>query len=298
MIHENLLRHRNAHYLWWAIGLVAASFVIYALPTGAQPRNGGTWQGYLLGTVGAALIVWLAWLGVRKRRYGGSGSTLQGWASAHVYLGGALLVTATLHAAFQLGWNVHSLAYVLMCVVILSGFYGVYAYLSHPRRIAQSRAGVSREALFADLFELDAEGRKLAEACDPEVRVAVESSIARTQLGGGVWAQLTGRDRSRFVRRDSAQGHTTASAPVANHDQNPVIDFVAARLPRATKRNEASNLQELLAVLTRRQSVLRRLRRDIQLTAALKIWLYVHVPLTIALLGALAIHVLVTFLYW
>ncbi len=298
MIHESLLQHRNRRYLWWAVGLVAVSFAVYAVPTGSQPRNGGTWQGYLLGTVAAVLVVWLAWLGVRKRRYGLQGSSVQGWVSAHVYLGTALLVTATLHAGFQIGWNVHSLAYVLMCVVIVSGLYGVYAYLVHPRRVAQSRAGASREELFADLFALDADGRRLAEACDPEVRVAVESSIARTQLGGGVWAQLTARDGSRFVERDATQARGTASAPVANTDQTAVIEFVAARLPRATRRVEASNLQDLLALLTRRQSVLRRLRRDIQLAAALKIWLYVHVPVTIALLGALAVHVLVTFLYW
>ncbi|NJN52109.1 MAG: hypothetical protein HC809_10400 [Gammaproteobacteria bacterium] len=298
MIHQNILRYRGSAYLWWALGLIVFSFAIYALPTGAQPRNGGTWQGYLLGTLGAVLIVWLALLGIRKRRYGTAGSTVQGWASAHVYLGTALLVTATLHAAFQIGWNVHSLAYVLMCLVILSGVYGVYAYLSNPRKMARSRAGGSRESLFADLFALDAQGRRLAEACDAEVRVAVESSIARTQLGGGVWAQLTGRDGSRFLRRDAASGSSTASAPVANRDQAAVIAFVAARLPRATKRTEASNLQDLLAVLTRRQAVLRRIRRDIRLQGALKIWLYVHVPMTIALLGALVVHVVVTFLYW
>ncbi len=298
MIHENLLRYRQSRYLWWGLALIAVSFAIYALPTGSQPRNGGTWQGYALGTVGALLIVWLSLLGIRKRRYGGAGSTVQGWASAHVYLGTALLVTATLHSAFQIGWNVHSLAYVLMCAVIVSGFYGVYAYLSNPRKMSRSRAGGSRESLFADLFALDAEGRRLAESCDAEVRVAVESSIARTQLGGGVLAQLTGRDGSRFVRRDASTGTTTASAPVANANQVPVIDFVAARLPRATKRAEASNLQDLLAVLTRRQAVLKRIRSDIRLQAALKIWLFVHVPLTIALLGALVIHILVTFLYW
>jgi hypothetical protein len=185
-----------------------------------------------------------------------------------------------------------------MCAVIASGFYGVYAYLSHPRRMARTRAGGSRESLFADLFALDAEGRRLAESCDPEVRVAVESSIARTQLGGGVLAQLTGRDTSRFVRRDPSTGTTTASAPVSNRDQVPVIEFVAARLPRATKRIEAANLQDLLATLTRRQAVLQRIRRDIRLQSALKIWLYVHVPLTIALLGALLVHIVVTFLYW
>jgi hypothetical protein len=299
VIHENLLRFRRARYLWVALALVVVSLVIYFTPPGAQPRNGGTWQGYTLGTIGALLVLWLAYFGVRKRRYGRGRGTVQGWASAHVYLGTALLLVATLHTAFQVGWNVHTLAYVLMCAVILSGFYGVWAYLAHPRAMARNRAGGSRETLFADLFALDAEGRRIAEACDPEIRLAVDSSIARTALGGGVWAQLSGRDASRFVHRAAEEsGRSTASAMVSNHDQQAVIDFVAARLPRAQKRGEAGHLHALLGVLTRRQAVLRRIRADIRYDAALRIWLYAHVPLTVGLLGALAVHVVVTFLYW
>jgi hypothetical protein len=44
--------------------------------------------------------------------------------------------------------------------------------------------------------------------------------------------------------------------------------------------------------------ILRRIRRDIRLTGWLRLWLYVHVPLSIALLGALSAHILVTFVYW
>ena len=293
MIHENLLRYRRARYLWWGLALIAVSIAIYAVPPPTGARNGGTWQGYTLGTIGAALIAWLAWLGVRKRRYGRGVGTVQGWASAHVYLGTALLVVATLHAAFQVGWNVHTLAYALLCAVVVSGFYGVYVYLNHPRAMSQNRAGSAREALFAELFALDAEGRKLAERCDPEVRTAVETSVARTTVGGGVLAQLLGRDGSQFVNGGSA-----ANGTASNRDQQAVIDFVAERLPRASKRGEAATLDALLGVLTRRQTVLRRIRTDIRLAAALEIWLYVHVPLSIALLGALVVHVAVTFLYW
>ena len=103
--------------------------------------------------------------------------------------------------------------------------------------------------------------------------------------------QLLGRDHSSF---DSGDSGVLATNP----DQQRLVDFVAARIPRVEKTAEAASLHEAVIVLCRRQAVLRRIRRDIKLQAWLTIWLYVHVPLTIALLVALVIHILTTFMYW
>jgi hypothetical protein len=290
VIHRNLLLFRGARYLWWALGLLLISGILYATQGTVQPPNGGTWQGYVLGTIGAILIFWLTALGIRKRSYRSTLGSVQGWTSAHVYLGTALLIVATLHSGFQIGWNLHTLAYVLMCVVIASGFFGLYSYLNHPTLISKNREGGTRAELFAELFELDKQSRSLGQKCAPEVGIAVGSSIERTTLGGGVYQQLFSGDDSFFV-----QG---AGAPVRNTDQQRVIDFVAQRLPRATKGIEAANLQQLIVLLCRRQAVLRRIRRDIRLRGWLKIWLYFHIPLTFALLFALLLHVLSTFVYW
>ena len=95
MIHRSLLMYRGARYFWWALFLTVGSTVLYVTQGDTQPPNGGTWQGYVLGTIGALLIVWLALLGVRKRRYSSTVGTVQGWTSAHVYLGSALILVAT-----------------------------------------------------------------------------------------------------------------------------------------------------------------------------------------------------------
>jgi hypothetical protein len=290
VIHRGLLAYRGGRYLWWALGLLVASIALYATQSDLQPPNGGTWQGYVLGTIGALLIVWLAFLGIRKRSYASTLGTVQGWVSAHVYLGTALLVVATLHSGLQVGWNLHTLTYVLMIVVIGSGVFGLYSYLAHPPLIAKNREGGGRSELFAELFELDKQARAVAQRCAPGVAIAVDSSIERTTLGGGLAAQLLGRDGSFYVRGEGA--------PLRNVDQQAVIDFVADRLPRAEKGAEAANLQQLIVMLCRRQAVLRRIRRDIRLRGWLKIWLYFHVPLTAALLVALVLHILVTFVYW
>lgn len=290
MIHQSLLRFHGARYFWWALAMTAGGCALFLTQGESEPPNGGTWQGYVLGTVGAALIVWLAMLGVRKRSYRSTVGTVQGWVSAHVYLGGALVFVATLHSGAQIGWNVHTLAYVLMCAVIASGFFGLYSYLNHPGAMSKNREGGARAALFSELFELDRQSRAAAQKCAPDIAVAVDSSIERTTLGGGVYEQLFSVDRSFYVRG--------AGAPTTNVDQQGAIDFVAERLPRAEKGAEAANLQQLIVLLCRRQAVLRRIRRDIRLSGWLRIWLYVHAPLTVALLVALIVHVLATFFYW
>lgn len=295
MIHEGILRYRGSRYLWWALGLSLASTLLYLTQGGRHPPSGGTWQGYTLGTIGALLIVWLTMLGIRKRSYASALGTVQGWTSAHVYLGLALLAVATLHSAARFGWNVHTLAYVLMCAVIGSGIFGVYTYLAAPRQLAANSGGRPRSELFAELFDLDTRGRDLSRACDPAIGIAVRSSIERTTVGGGVFAQLAGVDRSWFVRSDR---DGTGSALVRNVDQQAAIDFVAERVSRTAKRGEPATLQALVAVLCRRQAVLRRIRRDIRLQGWLRLWLYVHVPLTFTLLAALIAHILTTFLYW
>ena len=293
MMHQNLLRFRSARYFWWALVLTSLALILYATPVGWRPRGGGTWQGYTLGTIGAVLILWLTLLGVRKRRYASTLGSVQGWTSAHVSLGMSLAVIATLHTGFQFGWNVHTLAYVFMMLVIASGILGLVLYLSAPRQLSENAAGQSREQMFGELLAIDGRAREVARSCDPSVALAVASSIERTAIGGGVHCQLFGTDRSLF--QPSGSG---VIALATNIDNQAVIDFVAARVPRAAKRIEAASLQDLVALLCRRQALLRRLRRDIRLHAWLRIWLYLHVPMTVALLAALIAHVLVTFMYW
>lgn len=293
MIHQSALKYRNARYLWWGLGLMLASIVLYSTQGGYRPASGGTWQGYTLGTLGALIIGWLSLLGIRKRAYSSSMGSVAGWTSAHIYLGTALLLVATLHCAFQFGWNVHTFAYVFMCGVIFSGFVGVYAYTNLPSLLAANSTGGGREALFAELFELNKRLLTLAQRAEIGIQTAVSSSIERTVIGGGVIAQLFGVDNSRFVRQAG-----NASRLVANADQQPVIDFVGQRLPRADRAAEVTQLHQLVIDMSRRQAVLRRIRRDIRLSGWLQVWLFVHIPVTFALLVTLVLHIVVTFMYW
>ncbi len=146
--------------------------------------------------LGALLILWLLWFGVRKRRYASSAGTVQGWLSAHVYLGTALLVVATLHTGFELGWNLHTLAYLLMVATVASGFYGAYIYLSVPGLMTANRGEETLDAMLLKVADLDREIREKALSLPDQILKVVNASLDNTRLGGSFLRILTGRDRA------------------------------------------------------------------------------------------------------
>jgi len=293
-MHQSFLSYRRKRYMWVALVLCAAAVVAYIWDTPLSAPNGGTWLGYTLGTVGAVLILWLTALGIRKRSYKSRLGTVQGWVSAHVYLGLALVVIVTLHAGFQFGWNIHTVAYGLMMVVIVSGLVGISAYMRLPTEMSQNRAGLTREQMWDEISDLDQRCVKIAGKLSPIFRDAAASNRDRTRIGGTPWSVLTARDRSQ-VLLPATSGTSVLNA---NPDQGRLLDWLGGELARSDDGERSRVIHELISLVSARRVVLKRLRRDAQIRGWLDIWLYVHVPLSLGLLGALIAHVVSVFAYW
>ncbi|WP_439816821.1 hypothetical protein [Zavarzinia sp. CC-PAN008] len=275
--HQSVMVYGGFRYLKWAVVLVVGSIVAYALDNPVDVPNGGTWLGYTLGTIGALIIFWLTWFGVRKRQYAPGRWRLEAWLSAHIYLGLSLIVVATLHTGFQFGWNLHTLAYALMMVVIFSGAFGIFAYLHYPRLMTENRRGQTLKSMLTAVAEIDAEARDIAIRMSDDVNEAVQKSAEQTKLGGSFWNQLTARNKDQ-----------AAEAALETVRQSVARD-ASVDIAQETK---------LLTLLSRKVELLRRARRDIQIKAILDVWLYIHVPITFALLAALVSHILAVFFYW
>jgi hypothetical protein len=297
-LHQSVLAYRGMRYLWWALVLAFAAILAYAWHDPPNPPSGNSWLGYTLGTIGAVLILWLVAYGVRKRSYGSRLGKVQGWLSAHVYLGSALLLVVTLHTGFQFGWNVHTLAYALMCVVIASGFLGTWFYLRFPARMSELRAGASRDLLLGEIADLDQKALRLAREMPAEFQELAASNRDRTVLGGSARALLTGADRSRIVLPASGGAAGSGQKPVANHDQRAILDWLGDRLSRNTDGELGVRIQDLMTLVAARRTLLKRLREDLRLQAWLEVWLYCHVPVAFGLLAALVAHVFSVFVYW
>jgi hypothetical protein len=273
-MHESILVYRGSRYLKWSLALAAVCVGAYLIDTPVGYPNGGTWLGYTLGTVAGGLMIWLAWFGVRKRRYGLGTTPLQNWLSAHVYLGLALALIASLHSGFQLGVNIHSVLYVLMMITIVSGVVGLYFYIRFPRLLSANRAGVSTEVMLGQIADLDREIRQIALTMDDATNAVALNATQDTIVGGTIYQQLRGYDQHcpTTVARQYVE-----SASSTQHDDR---------------------YRQLLVRLVRKEDLLRRVRSDVQMRCLLKVWLYFHVPFSVASLVTLVTHVVTVFYYW
>jgi hypothetical protein len=291
--HVWFLSHRGFLWLKVAVALTVAGLVAYLSWSPVEGPNGGTAVGYGLGGLGATLILWLAWLGVRKRSFAAKRGridhaaaraaadapipALRGWTSAHVYLGLALLGLATLHTGFEFGWNIHTLAYALMVVVILSGAWMVIGYARYPDLMSANLKGESPARLRARLADADAALARLANRMPDSFVGPVRLAAGQSRLGGGALTLLSGSSASCAARRALEMAQEIAAG-----------DHGA----------DAKDVGDLVSALSLKASLLQRLRLDNAYRARMELMLWIHVPVTVALIAALTAHVISVFWYW
>ena len=303
-----LLEYQNYRYLKASAALMVTAILAYALHHPALGPYGGTWLGYTLGCTGIAIIALLLWYGVRKRRIPSQPErrkmrhhvyvsesatamqdrrsayplrdrtpTMQGWLSAHVYLGISLVILITLHSGFHFGLNVHTLAYILMMGVIMTGLYGVYAYLRFPRLITENLGDATFDGLLLQIADLDKQLFSLVLQLPKEIREFVLDEIRETRIGGHWREQLNPHRSNRRV------GMTISHLQRFGKTLNP---------------QQSKIHRELYSLMVTRTALTLQARRDVMLRARLEFWLYLHVPLAIALVCALITHVVSIFFYW
>ncbi len=298
--HKSLLQFESARYLKVSLLLCCASIGAYAWygsSTVYLKPYGGTWLGYTLGTVAAVLILWLMLLGIRKRRYQSNIGSVQGWTSAHVYLGTSLIIIATLHCGFEFGWNIHTLAYALMMLVIVSGFFGVFSYLRYPERMTKNQAGETLETTLLKIADLESKCKRMVLDLPDEFNAlfAKASWLGEKQLAlnGSLWRQLAGTKKSIFAGN---LWHRLTGID-RRHPMRVARDEMIKMDAKFTA-HQAKSKEQLIVEMSRTVELMDRVRRHLQLRAMMQVWLYFHVPLSFALLAALTAHVISVFYFW
>lgn len=305
----SLLEFKQYRHLKISGFLMAVAIIAYLFDKPVTKPFGGTLLGYILGIASACIVLVLLFYGIRKRltprtpktnlvengivsasqrkksvltirrRNEGrrSGFTLQGWLSSHVYWGASLIVLATLHAGFQFGWNIHTLSYLMMMIVIVSGFYGTYAYLQFPRLVTDNMGEDTLATLLLKIENFD----RLAEATSlqfpNEICELVSNARQKTRIGGSVFQQLSGRQKN---------------CPTA------LAVHTLQGLGKSFEGEQLKSFHDLYTIMAHKEAAVVRARRDVMFKARLEFWLYLHAPLSVVFLVALLTHIFAILFYW
>ena len=245
--------------------------VVYLFDTPVGGPNGGTWVGYTYGVLATAGIVYLMWFGIRKRSYHARYTTLQGCLSAHVWLGVSLGVIVPLHSGFSFGMNVHTLAYALMMVVVLSGIWGAMQYGSLAPQIQSHRGGATLKKLLEQQLLLNNEIQSLGYQKSDAFLALIQK--IDFEFNPSFWAAVLGRGPS-----------TISTAQTAS-----LLDVLPEK--------EHEDAVKVIKLIDRKQELVQTMLTEVKIMARLKLWLYLHLPVSFALLAALAVHIFSVFYY-
>jgi hypothetical protein len=273
-----LLTYGKKRYLWGTVIGVVALLVSYSYYSRTTIPSGSTVWGLVYGWIGLIAILVLMFLGIRKRWYFSHLGTLQGWTSAHVYLGLLTLLIIPMHAGFQFGWDVHTLAYILLVVVVLSGIVGLIIYLTVPVILTTHGSGMLPDKLEAEINQIFKEMKQLA---------------ANTP---GIFQHLY-QEETRRSRERTSQGwrilftRVDPDAILAQRTRN--LHNQLADMPAT----DQEGFSKFAGLILRKTELEAYLVGQMRLKNWLQAWLYVHVPASIAMMAAVAIHLLVVVNY-
>jgi hypothetical protein len=281
---------------WRRRGLVAgvaltASYVAY----GARGfPHGGTPIGIAYGVAGTLAILALLYFGVRKRSYRSTWGTLESWLQAHIYLGLLTAVVILFHTGFRFRDQVAVAAFATLLAVVASGLLGTFFYASVPRRLSAVESELTPAELAAQLGQLAEAMVRLAASRSQAFRLVCQGLLAESaprRLAG--WRVMLGRPGAVRLAAGPAGGGSTSGAAGGGAGQAAPW---AAHLPRVPA-GEQEELRQLLVLSRQRRELLERLIVQQRYRNLMSAWLYLHVPLSIALVVLVAAHVLAVFYY-
>lgn len=252
-----------------------ASYAWYERTSGFT--HGGSAPGLIYGTIALFMIGLLLYFGVRKRSYRSRWGTLEGWLQSHIYLGIFTFLLIIAHTGFRFEDQVAVALMIVVTIVVVSGIVGALLYKTVPRALTQVDANLSTTELSDEMNTLTRSMARIASDKSAPFqkiyRTLVRESIPPPLAG---WRLLLSADARRAIGGSS-------------DDWGPMLGLV----PDA----EQKDLRQLL-VLSRQQKELHlRLVAQQKYRNLLDSWLYIHLPLSIAMIVLIIAHLWGVFYY-
>jgi len=265
--------------LWrriFVILLIAVSATYFYNSSKEYPHGGST-LGLTYGTIGYALILLLAFFGIRKRWYRSRFGTLEQWLQSHIYLGILALVILLFHTGGRFNDKIAVATLILVGVVVFSGIFGAVLYVTIPRLLTEVESELTVDEISEQLNQLAKQMARIASGRSEPFQRIYQQLIGESMPGWlGGWGLLVTRLAHRRANSKSAD-----------------LPQLLALVPK----EEEAELRQMLVVSRQRKELLIRMLFQQRYKNVLEAWLYVHVPFTIALLLFAIIHIAAVFYF-
>lgn len=257
-----------------AAGVCKLIFLMNIIFSEASP---GSWLGLSYGITAAVLMAGAALFGIRRRitqhtkKF--SAGRAQTWVQFHVYAGTLSLLLVLMHSGFRLPTGTLTWwLFILSIWVAVSGLFGVFLQKWIPRLLT---SGLSIEVIYERIPELIQEIRERSEEllklCTDPVKEFYRKNIA---------ASLTGPQLKLVYYFDITGGVQS---------QIKQFDY----LSKVLSADEKSRLEQLESYYKTKLE----LDAHYTLQKALRWWLYLHVPASLALLLLIGLHIYAVWYY-
>jgi hypothetical protein len=316
---ENWRRHRT-----WFVTFVVASLVATLAYFGSAWRSGrfpggSSVPGFTFGVLGGLIILFELLLWFRKKRRAWRIGRAQDWLRAHIWLGLLCVPLLVYHSGFQMGGTLSATLMVLLFIVIASGVWGLAVQQWLPERMLER---VSAETIYSQIErragQLTAEGKRLVRAtCGPaagedEKEEEDEEAEDGAYLVVGA-VRSVGKVQGKVLETRVPAPPVPGAEPLRAFFDDTVAVFLreGARCgsPLARPDRSAALFADLRgrlpagahAAVDTLESFCDQ-RRQLDLQARLQFWLHnwlwIHFPLSVALVVLMFVHIWVALKYW
>lgn len=275
--------------------LATSAYVLYVRGSVGQP-SGGTWPGLIFGILAALAIFFAALLAARKKVPAWRIGRAKTWLMAHIWIGGLTLPLLLFHTGFRWGhgWLTGTL-WIVFLLAYFSGWLGLILQHYLPAMMTQR---VQMETIY----------EQIPRVC----QVMQEESDELVSDVCGVLGVDSGEAESKKRKRGQSSQPVEGHEPLKVFYLNEVRHFlgprylVSARLAKrdqamdkfeAVRRQVPAALHEVVNTLESFCDERRELALQIYLHHLLHFWLFLHVPLTMALLLLSAAHIVMSLWY-
>jgi hypothetical protein len=280
----------------WVIVCVAifiaatAAYYFYAR-NGVGGANGGSAWGLAYGVGGTLLMLAALLLGARKRVRTLRIGRAYHWMQAHVWLGLLSYPLILMHGGFRWGGPLTSVMMWVFTIVVFSGIVGLILQQFIPSKLLNDAPAetiyeqidrvidqLRQEAAgIVDSAEAAEEGRAFDLEVVPAGQATATAPAAQSRSAQAL-RDFYGRQIEPFLQRKFPAGH-----PLAN-------EISARAVFQQLKDSASPSLAEPIEDLRQIADERRQLARQKQLHHLLHAWLFVHVPLSYALIILVAYH--------